>query len=52
MAGVVQGDFENMPFEKDSFDAAYSIESTCQASRLENVYREIFRVLKPGVGWI
>ncbi|KAI8819245.1 S-adenosyl-L-methionine-dependent methyltransferase [Fimicolochytrium jonesii] len=43
-----KGDFQAMPFPAASFDAAYAIEATCHAARLENVYGEIFRVLKPG----
>lgn len=37
-----------MPLPPNSLDAAYAIEATCHAARLENVYGEIFRVLKPG----
>nr|GEX91788.1 24-methylenesterol C-methyltransferase 2 [Tanacetum cinerariifolium] len=40
--------FFKIPFEDESFDGAYSIEVTCHAPKLEDVYREIFRVLKPG----
>ncbi|XP_020085132.1 24-methylenesterol C-methyltransferase 2-like [Ananas comosus] len=45
---VVCGNFLEMPFEDASFDAAYSIEATCHAPHLEDVYGEIFRALKPG----
>ncbi|KAG5246539.1 sterol-C-methyltransferase family protein [Salix suchowensis] len=45
---VVQGNFLEMPFPENSFDGAYSIEATCHAPKLEEVYAEIFRVLKPG----
>ncbi|KAI9314697.1 S-adenosyl-L-methionine-dependent methyltransferase [Obelidium mucronatum] len=45
---AIQGDFCNMPFEANSFDAVYQIEATCHAPRLEDAYAEIFRVLKPG----
>ncbi|CAL5378079.1 unnamed protein product [Camellia sinensis] len=45
---VVCGNFLEMPFENDSFDGAYSIEATCHAPKLEEVYSEIYRVLKPG----
>lgn len=45
---VVQGNFLELPFEPNTFDAAYSIEATCHAPRLQDVYAEIFRVLKPG----
>jgi sterol 24-C-methyltransferase len=37
-----------MPFQSESFDAAYGIEATCHAPRLEHVYGEVFRILKPG----
>ncbi|KAJ3008418.1 Delta(24)-sterol C-methyltransferase [Thoreauomyces humboldtii] len=45
---AVKGDFQKMPFPSNTLDAAYAIEATCHAARLENVYGEIFRVLKPG----
>ncbi|PNH38990.1 hypothetical protein VD0004_g7863 [Verticillium dahliae] len=44
----VKGDFMHMPFPDNSFDAVYAIEATVHASRLEGVYSEIQRVLKPG----
>ncbi|KAM0286237.1 hypothetical protein ACHAQH_000964 [Verticillium albo-atrum] len=44
----VKGDFMQMPFPDNSFDAVYAIEATVHASRLEGVYSEIRRVLKPG----
>ncbi|CAN1315220.1 24-methylenesterol C-methyltransferase 2 [Linum perenne] len=44
---VVQGNFLQMPFQDSTFDGAYSIEATCHAPQLEDVYAEIFRVLKP-----
>lgn len=44
----VKGDFMQMDFENESFDAVYAIEATVHAPVLEDVYREIFRVLKPG----
>ena len=45
---AVQGNFLALPFEDNSFDAAYSIEATCHAPDVRDVYKEIFRVLKPG----
>ncbi|KAL1193173.1 24-methylenesterol C-methyltransferase 2 [Cardamine amara subsp. amara] len=45
---VVCGNFLQMPFDDNSFDGAYSIEATCHAPKLEEVYAEIYRVLKPG----
>jgi sterol 24-C-methyltransferase len=44
----VKGDFMQMSFPDNSFDAVYAIEATVHAPNLEGVYSEIFRVLKPG----
>ncbi|TLD09552.1 hypothetical protein PspLS_11839 [Pyricularia sp. CBS 133598] len=44
----VQGDFMSLPFEKETFDAVYSIEATVHAPVLEDVYRQVYNVLKPG----
>lgn len=44
----VKGDFMNMEFEPNSFDKVYAIEATCHAPKLEGVYGEIYKVLKPG----
>ena len=43
-----KGDFMQMSFQPESFDAVYAIEATVHAPSLEGVYSEIFRVLKPG----
>ncbi|KAJ3615724.1 hypothetical protein Zmor_012353 [Zophobas morio] len=48
----LKGDFHNLPFEDCSFDGAYAIEATCHAKNLENVYSEIYRVLKPGAKFV
>ena len=45
---VVEGNFLQMPFEANTFDGAYAIEATCHAPKLEQVYGEVYRVLKPG----
>jgi sterol 24-C-methyltransferase len=44
----VKGDFMQMSFPDNSFDAVYAIEATVHAPSLEGIYSEIFRVLKPG----
>ncbi|RDL41486.1 Sterol 24-C-methyltransferase [Venustampulla echinocandica] len=44
----VKGDFMQMSFPANSFDAVYAIEATVHAPSLEGVYSQIFRVLKPG----
>ncbi|XP_058098343.1 24-methylenesterol C-methyltransferase 2-like [Magnolia sinica] len=52
LCDVVCGNFLQMPFDDNSFDGAYSIEATCHAPRLEDVYAEIYRVLKPGAMYV
>ncbi|SCW02818.1 LAFE_0F14950g1_1 [Lachancea fermentati] len=44
----VKGDFMKMEFEPNTFDKVYAIEATCHAPKLEGVYGEIYKVLKPG----
>lgn len=44
----VKGDFMKMPFEDNSFDAAYAIEATCHAPVAKEIYKEMLRVVKPG----
>ncbi|KZL70531.1 sterol 24-C-methyltransferase [Colletotrichum tofieldiae] len=44
----IKGDFMQMPFPDNTFDAVYAIEAAVHAPRLEGVYGEMFRVLKPG----
>eukprot|EP01089_Gocevia_fonbrunei_P006848 TRINITY_DN17865_c0_g1_i1.p1 TRINITY_DN17865_c0_g1~~TRINITY_DN17865_c0_g1_i1.p1 ORF type:complete len:383 (-),score=100.18 TRINITY_DN17865_c0_g1_i1:29-1069(-) len=48
LVSFIQNDFMKMDVENESFDAAYSIESTCHAPDKVGVYSEIYRVLKPG----
>ena len=43
-----KGDFMQMSFPPETFDAVYAIEATVHAPSLEGVYSQIFRVLKPG----
>ena len=45
---AVKGDFMQMDFPENSFDAVYAIEATVHAPRLQGVYEQIFKVLKPG----
>ncbi|XP_065843096.1 uncharacterized protein [Oscarella lobularis] len=44
----VEGDFNNMPFPDNSFDAIYSIEAICHSRDRVKTFTEIKRVLKPG----
>jgi len=43
-----KGDFLHIPFENESFDVAYQIEASCHAPERVELYKEIFRILKPG----
>jgi sterol 24-C-methyltransferase len=45
---ATKGDFMQMRFPENSFDAVYAIEATVHAPSLQGVYEQIFRVLKPG----
>ncbi|CAG8660512.1 123_t:CDS:2, partial [Scutellospora calospora] len=44
----IKGNFMAMPFDDNYFDAVYAIEATCHAPSLDEVYSQVFRVLKPG----
>ncbi|ELU07827.1 hypothetical protein CAPTEDRAFT_193200 [Capitella teleta] len=44
----VKGDFNDIPFPCETFKRVYAVEATCHAVTLEQVYSEVFRVLKPG----
>lgn len=45
---VVKGDFMSIQAADNYFDAAYTLEATPHAPDKVGVYREIFRVLRPG----
>lgn len=45
----IKGDFMQMPEEfAGTFDSVYAIEATVHAPRLQGVYEEIYKALKPG----
>ena len=48
LADFLHGDFLSVDAPDESFDAAYSIEATCCAPDKVSIYREVFRLLKPG----
>lgn len=48
IANLVKGDYHQLPFSKNSFDALIYSESIEHATNLEALYQEAFRVLKPG----
>lgn len=41
-------DFTDMPFEDESFDVVWAVESVCHAQEKEDFLKEAFRVLKKG----
>lgn len=43
-----QGDFQNLPWEEASFDAAYQIEATCHSPDRVQTFAGILKCLKPG----
>jgi 24-methylenesterol C-methyltransferase len=45
---IEQADFTKLPFEDNTFDAAFASEATCHAPELIDVYREVYRTMKPG----
>jgi len=45
---AIKADFMHIPLPPESFDAAYEIEATCHSPNRVDVYKEIFRVIKPG----
>lgn len=44
----VGADYGRLPFSADRFDAAYAFEALCHAVDLPAVFREVWRVLRPG----
>ncbi|EEP79399.1 sterol 24-C-methyltransferase [Uncinocarpus reesii 1704] len=44
----VKGDFMNIDFPENSFDAVYAIEATVHAPSLQGAYEQVYNVLKPG----
>jgi sterol 24-C-methyltransferase len=48
LTSTVKADFMHLPFENNSYDAAYQLEAFCHAPDKKGIYAEVFRVLKPG----
>ena len=46
-----EGDFNNLPFPDNYFDAAIQHESFCYVNEREAYFRGMLRVLKPGCRW-
>lgn len=45
---IVWGNFEDMPFEDDTFDLVWSMDAMLHSGHREKVVSEVARVLKPG----
>lgn len=43
-----QGDFQSLPWDENTFDAAYQIEATCHSPDRVQVFKGILNCLKPG----
>ncbi|CAF1373412.1 unnamed protein product [Rotaria sordida] len=48
----IEGDFMDLPFENNSFDHVYAIESICHSPEKSKCFAEVFRVLKPGGSFV
>lgn len=48
LCSTVKGDFMNLPFEPNTFDAIYGIEATCHAPDKAACFAQMFRALKDG----
>ncbi len=51
LADFLHCDFLHVDAPDESFDAAYSIEASCCAPDKVSIYKEIFRLLKPGASF-
>ena len=45
---LVRGDYANTSFADETFDVVWAMESLCHAPSKQQVYKEFFRILKPG----
>lgn len=45
---IIRGDFQNLPWKKDTFDSAFAFEATCHSPDRVVTFSGIHRVLKPG----
>ena len=48
----IHGDFMQIPADDDLYDAAMDIQAVCHAPDKTTVFREIFRVLRPGACFV
>lgn len=45
---IREGDFHRLPYADQSFDLVFSVEAICHASDVDQVVKEVHRVLRPG----
>jgi len=48
LCSFLKADFMKVPSEECTYDAVYQVEATCHAPDKVGIYKEIFRLLKPG----
>jgi len=48
LCSFLKADFMKVPSEDNAYDAIYQVEATCHAPDKVGIYKEIFRLLKPG----
>ncbi|KAI5057579.1 hypothetical protein GOP47_0027981 [Adiantum capillus-veneris] len=48
LCDFLKADFMQIPMPDDSYDAIYNLEACCHAPDLVSLYKELYRVLKPG----
>jgi sterol 24-C-methyltransferase len=51
LCSFLKADFMDLPVPDQTYDAAYAIEATCHAPDKVALFREMYRVLKPGAGF-
>jgi len=49
---LIKGDFNAIPRDDNSFDAAYDFEATLHSTDLLRTFKEVYRVLKPGARFV
>jgi len=48
LCSFLKADFMKVPSDDNSYDAIYQVEATCHAPDKVGIYKEIYRLLKPG----
>jgi sterol 24-C-methyltransferase len=48
LCSFLKSDFMNLPVKDNTYDGIYAIEATCHAPDKTKLFKELFRVMKPG----